>query len=131
MSGALAPCPGGLVHGENIKAKESDRMSAPTLPPNLLHVERDGAQVYVTMNDGLERLCTMSRAGEAQRLQNAYLIVEACNSRPAMLAALKDVFALIDEGWLVRDTSDDGTPGFAMRQLGHVRRLAQARAAIE
>ena len=104
-------------------------MKTPTLPPpELVHVERDGDQVYVTMSNGLERLCTMSRAGEAQRLRDARMIVAAVNSGSAHVAALKDVFALIDEGWLVRSIEDDGAPGFAMRQLGPVRRLAVAQA---
>ena len=59
--------------------------------PELLRVERDGAEVYVTASDGLERLCTMSRAGESQRLKDARMIVESCNSPAAVLEALKKV----------------------------------------
>lgn len=47
--------------------------------PEVLRVERDGAEVYVTASDGLERLCTMSRAGESQRVKDARMIVTACN----------------------------------------------------
>lgn len=57
---------------------------------------------------------------------NARLIAAA----PDMLAALQDVFALMDEGWLVRNTSEDHKPSFAMRQLSFVQRLAKANAAI-
>jgi len=45
-------------------------------------------------------------------------------------AALTDVFALIDEGYLVRDIANDGEPGFAMRQLPYVQRLVKARATL-
>lgn len=45
--------------------------------------------------------------------------------------ALADVFAQIDENWLVRNTSDDGEPGWGMRQLPIVMRLAKARKALE
>jgi hypothetical protein len=46
-------------------------------------------------------------------------------------AALADVFALMDEGYLVRDISGDAEPGFAMRQLPYVERLTKARATLE
>lgn len=52
------------------------------------------------------------------------------SERSEMLAALKDMFALIDEGWLVRDTSGDGNPSWAMKQLRFVQRLQKAQAAI-
>lgn len=68
-------------------------MNTPTLPPSeFLHIEHDGAEVYVTANNGLERLCTMSRHGYAQRLADAKMIVLACNQRVAMVesADLKD-----------------------------------------
>jgi hypothetical protein len=58
-------------------------------------------------------------------------------SAPALLAernalkiALQDMFKLIEEGWLVRDISQDAKPVFAMRQLGFVSRLAKAKAAL-
>jgi hypothetical protein len=40
------------------------------------------------------------------------------------------MFKLIEEGWLVRDISQDAKPVFAMRQLGFVSRLAKAKAAL-
>lgn len=49
---------------------------------------------------------------------------------PDLLEALQDMFALMDEGWLVRNTNDDAKDGWAMRQMAAVKRLAQARAAI-
>ena len=57
-------------------------------------------------------------------------LVHAVNSHADMLAALTDVFALMDEGWLVRNTSEDDESSFAMRNLAFVRRLAKAHAAI-
>lgn len=64
-------------------------MSTPTIPPpELLHIERDGAEVYVTASDGLERLCTMSRPGEAKRLADARMIVRAVNARIEQQRAL-------------------------------------------
>ncbi len=65
-------------------------MSLPTLPtPAILHVERDGYECYVTASDGLERICTMSRPGEAQRLTDAQMIVQAVNAHAALVAALQ------------------------------------------
>jgi hypothetical protein len=53
--------------------------------------------------------------------------VEALQSRERELrAALTDVFALIDSGYLVRNIADDAEPGWAMRQLHNVQRLAKA-----
>ncbi len=73
-------------------------MNTPALPPpELLHVERDGAEVYITISEGLERLCTMSRPGEAQRLKDAQMIVRACNSHAALVEALKGLLKFTDE----------------------------------
>jgi hypothetical protein len=44
--------------------------------------------------------------------------------------ALRDVLGLIDTGYLVRDTSKDGEPGWAIKQLEPVRRLANARSLV-
>lgn len=49
---------------------------------------------------------------------------------PDLLAALKDMFALMDEGLLVRDTEGDGKSGWSIRVLGLVSRLKAADAAI-
>ena len=66
----------------------------------LLHVERDGAECYVTASDAMERFCTMSRPTEAKRLEDARMIVRACNSAPALLAALKGIAATFEQpGW--------------------------------
>ena len=65
-------------------------MNTPTLsPPELLHIERDGAEVYVTTSNGLERVCTMSRPGEQERLADARMIVRAVNARALMVEALQ------------------------------------------
>lgn len=50
---------------------------------------------------------------------------------PDLLEALKDMFALLDEGLLVRDTSKDEAPGYAINMLTLVRRLNKAKQAIE
>lgn len=40
--------------------------------------------------------------------------------------ALKDVFALIDDGFLVRNTDDDAKPDFALRMMSFIARLSEA-----
>jgi len=45
-------------------------------------------------------------------------------------AALRDMFALIDEGFLCRDISRDAESGWAIKQLGFVQRLAKANQAL-
>ncbi len=44
--------------------------------------------------------------------------------------ALADVMSLIDEQWLVRNADRDAEPGFAMRQLEPMMKLARAHALL-
>jgi hypothetical protein len=46
-------------------------------------------------------------------------------------AALKDIFALMDENKLVRNVSNDNDPLWSLHALNFVRRLAKAKALIE
>jgi len=46
-------------------------------------------------------------------------------------AALKDMFLLIDERWLVRNIENDDDPLWALNQLNFVRRLARNQKPIE
>lgn len=57
---------------------------------------------------------------------NARLIAAA----PDLLNALKGVWKLIDDGQLVRNTSGDANPDWAMRQLPFVMALKACDAAI-
>ncbi len=45
-------------------------------------------------------------------------------------AALHDMFSLIEEQHLVRNTKHDNEPGWAMKQLQFVSRLAKAQKAL-
>lgn len=45
--------------------------------------------------------------------------------------ALRTLFALVEDGTLVRDTSRDHEPGWALRQVPLVQALARARAALD
>ena len=45
--------------------------------------------------------------------------------------ALKDMFAMLDEGLLVRNISEDSKPDWAMNNLGLVMRLKKAMEAID
>lgn len=57
--------------------------------------------------------------------------VEKDKERIATLEqALRDMFSLIDEGWLIRDTSKDSEPGFAVRQLPFAVKLGRAKQAL-
>jgi len=47
-----------------------------------------------------------------------------------LTAALKDMFALMDEGLLVRDMSHDNDPMWAVRQIKFVQRLCEANALL-
>jgi hypothetical protein len=58
-------------------------------------------------------------------------IVEALRERVAELeGALHLLFAYMDDGWLVRDTSKDGEPDWAIKQLQYVRGLQKANAVL-
>jgi hypothetical protein len=45
--------------------------------------------------------------------------------------ALNGTLNLIDNGWLVRNTTEDGTSGWALRQVEPIKRLQEARAALK
>jgi len=57
-------------------------------------------------------------------------LVRAEAERDRLRAAMEGVLGLFDSGWAVRDISRDHEPGFSMRQIEPVRRLAEARAAL-
>lgn len=57
--------------------------------------------------------CEAELAGRICVEANARLMAAA----PDLLAALKDVYALLDSGVLVRDVSRDHEPGWAMKAL--------------
>lgn len=44
--------------------------------------------------------------------------------------ALEDLFALMDENYLIRDISSDSEPDFALRQLPYIMRLKKAKEAL-
>lgn len=72
------------------------------------------AQVYGHVHNG-------------ERAANGKLIAAA----PDLLAGLKELFTLMEEGILCRDISKDHEPGFTERMMDFVPRLRKAQAAIE
>lgn len=52
------------------------------------------------------------------------------NLNAELLEALKSVFGLMDENWLVRNIDNDSEPGFALRQIEPLQKLAKAHSAI-
>ena len=72
------------------------------------------ASVHASRHDG----------GEAERLARLFA------AAPETLEALKDVFALIEEGFLVRDVSRDADPLWALDSIRFITRLKDAYAAI-
>jgi hypothetical protein len=74
---------------------------------------------------GAQTDAAIDLAREAQDIAN-----RAIEQRDELAEALRDVFALLDEGWLVRDTSHDHREGFAIRVMPLVQRLSKARAAL-
>ena len=49
---------------------------------------------------------------------------------PAMREALTDIFAMIENGELVRDIKKDGEPNWTIKMLGFVTRLQKAHSAL-
>ncbi len=50
--------------------------------------------------------------------------------RDDLAEALEELYALIEDGVLVRDVSHDGEPGWALKQLPLVRSLGKAQGAL-
>jgi hypothetical protein len=50
---------------------------------------------------------------------------------PELLEALEELFKLVEDGVLVRSTTADGDPGWAMKQLPLVLTLSKTHAAIK
>lgn len=96
----------------------------------------DEARCETQFSKGVAENIKEARA-EIERLRRAgfgglsYDIAEKQRQEIERLhGALKDMFALIDEGWLVRNTANDAASDWAIRQLGFVRRLQKAQAAL-
>lgn len=77
-----------------------------------LYYDTDGERVT------LDVLCMREPAWAANRIR-------------ALKATLADLFALIDEGQLVRSTANDADPDWHMKSLRFVHRLAKAQANLE
>ncbi len=52
-------------------------------------------------------------------------------TKKEVLDALRDLMALVDEGWLVRNTAGDGDPAWAIRQIPYLRRLAKIKEVLD
>lgn len=48
-----------------------------------------------------------------------------------ILEAFRDLMALVDEGWLVRNTAGDSQPDWALKQIPYLRRLAKIKAVLD
>lgn len=64
--------------------------------------------------------------GKIIRPENAKVICEAVNSHEALYEALRAIMDFIESGELVRNTSGDGEPGWALKTIPLVRALAAA-----
>ena len=83
-------------------------------------------QISERQYNGFE-ICSTANAEVAPDEANARLIAAA----PELLKGLKDVFVLLDSGYLVRNIERDAESGWALRQLGPITSLQNALAAIE
>ncbi len=88
------------------------------------------AQICAAKDDQLAAEREQVQAlNDIMRLDNQNL--NELRSQIAALAdALKDMFAMIEEGLLVRDISKDGQPDYAIRMLRFTQRLAKANTAL-
>lgn len=78
-------------------------------------------------------ICQMHYHGTIEDEGNTALVLSAPElraQRNELLAALKDLFKLIDAGVLVRDISKDHETGFALHQLPLLLTLKSGQAAI-
>ena len=75
-------------------------------------------------------------ADEIERLESdiGYMGTECIDLRNRIAelgGALQDMFALIDDGFLCRDISRDAEPGWSIKMLGFVQRLAKNKQALK
>lgn len=75
----------------------------------------------------LKAKCAERERGHADAIEQWKAAEAKCVE---LTMALKAVFALIENGWLVRNTADDAKGGFGMPQFKSVQRLAKAAAAL-
>ncbi|MDO8534111.1 MAG: hypothetical protein Q7S17_05140 [Xanthobacteraceae bacterium] len=80
--------------------------------------------IYLAAPDG--RKIAALWGNQTEKIANAHLYAAA----PNMLAALRLVIKLMDDGTLVRDISKDGKPDWALNSLALVRDLQTIQAAI-
>lgn len=87
-------------------------------------------QVYVDMTGGRVPPAQAGQEGAIMKLPEEYQL-EFLQTRVEKLErALKDVFELMDTGWLVRSVSNDADLDWALKQIEPVQKLARARELI-
>ena len=122
---------GGLTGGGEMSTKH-----APT--PWL----RDGRLIYSLEPSGYRkgkevfenRFSTYVEAGRnttlAEAEATAEFIQRACNCHDELVAALQTVWAMFDDGRIVRNINNDGKPDWAMKMLEFTRELQKIQSAI-
>lgn len=58
-------------------------------------------------------------------------IIDLICAAPELLEGLRNIFALLDSGYLVRNIDNDHLPDFAMKQLKPMMQLKEASKAVE
>lgn len=94
----------------------------PTPKPVMGQLRVDGGCIIETMEGRAVGASSEQYAAELCRRWNVHL---------ELVAGLTDLFALLDEGLLVRDITADALPDYAVRQLKLVSRLATAHQALK
>lgn len=102
-------------------------MSAHTPGPWTIHTDPRFPNVRtILFPDGETEFENTAAASNQTEMANLRL----CAAAPELLDALKGVFALMDEGFLVRNIRDDSKPDWAIKMLPHIARLKKAAEAI-
>ena len=86
---------------------------------------------YMKVDGQVTQLCAVHEAKLEQSLADFEKIADACAEVERLRTALTDMFDLIDEGILVRDTKNDHRDDWALHMLKFAKRLRKVKEVLE
>lgn len=85
----------------------------------------------MTLSDRIKALPAIKDEAGAECVSREAVLGMVAGDDNALRASLREIMKLIEDGFLVRNISRDGEPGWAMRQIPMVQTLAKAAKLME